>query len=100
MRRLFRRGLFALAGSSLLRQLRRRVLSNSSSQEVPGLEALADSPQVGPLLPVDIQNGHVPREVVPAIRRRFGTRFAVGGRMWPRTSSLGGWHRLLGDGED
>jgi hypothetical protein len=93
-------GMTALAGSPLLRQLRRLVLSNSSSQEVPGLEALADSPQVGSLLRVDIQNGHVPREVVPAIRRRFGIRFAVGGRMWPRTISLGGWHRLLGDGED
>lgn len=90
----------ALAGSPLLRQLRHLVLSNSSSQEVPGLEALAESPQVGSLLRVDIQNGHVPRVVVPTLRRRFGIRFAVGGRIWPRTISLGGWHRLLSDGED
>jgi hypothetical protein len=93
-------GMAALAGSPLLRQLRRLVLSNSSSQEVPGLEALADSSQAGSQLRVDIQNGHVPRAVVPALRRRFGIRFAVGGRMYPRTISLGGWHRLLGDGED
>jgi hypothetical protein len=93
-------GMAALAGSPLLRRLRRLVLSNSSSQAVPGLEALADSPEVGPLLRVDIRNGHVPREVVPALRRRFGGRFAVGGRMWPRTISLGGWHRWHSDGED
>jgi uncharacterized protein (TIGR02996 family) len=93
-------GMAALAGSPLLRQLRHLILSNASSQEVPGLEALAESPQVGPLLRVDIQNGHVPRAVVPALRRRFGIRFAVSGRKWPRTISLGGWHGLLGDGED
>jgi hypothetical protein len=50
----------------------------------------AGSPHVGPLLRVDIQNGHVPREAVPAVRRRFGGRFAVGGRMLPRMISLGG----------
>ena len=67
---------------------------------MPGLEALAASPHVGPLLRVDINNGHVPPEAVPAVRRRFGARFAVGGRLWPRTISLCGWHRLVGDGED
>jgi hypothetical protein len=98
--RLKAEGMAALARSPLLRQLRQLVLTNSSSQAVPGLEALADSPQVGPLLRVDIRNGHVPPEVVPALRRRFGGRFAVAGRMWPRTISIGGWHRLIGDGED
>jgi hypothetical protein len=93
-------GMAALAGWPALGQLRRLVLSNTSSQTVPGLEALAESPHVGPLLRVDIRNGHVPREVVPAIRRRFGGRFAVAGRMEPRTISLGGWHQLTGDGED
>jgi hypothetical protein len=93
-------GMAALAGSVLLRQLRRLVFTNSSSQAVPGLEALACSPHVGPLLRVDIHNGHVPAEVVPTIRKRFGGRFAVSGRMWPRTISLGGWHRMFGDGED
>jgi uncharacterized protein (TIGR02996 family) len=93
-------GMAVLAGSPLLRQLRRLELRNSSSQAVPGLEALAESPHVGPLLRVDIRNGHVPAEAVPAVRRRFGGRFAVSGRMLPRTISLGGWHDLLGDGED
>ena len=41
-------GMTALAGGRLLSQLRRLVFRNSSSQEVPGLEALADSPQCGP----------------------------------------------------
>src|SRR5262249_38688080 len=98
--RLKAEGMAALAGSPLLRQLRRLVLCNSSSQDVPGLEALAESPHVGPVLRVDIRNGHVPREAIPAVRHRFGGRFAVSGRMLPRTISLGGWHKLLGDGED
>lgn len=93
-------GMAVLAGCPLLRQLRRLGLSNASSQAVPGLEALADSPHVGPLLRVDINNGHVPPEALPAIRRRFGGRFAADGRIWPQTILLGGLHRLLGDGED
>jgi hypothetical protein len=93
-------GATALAGWPLLRQLRWLVLTNASSHAVPGLEALADSPHVGPLLRVDIKNGHVPTESVPAIRRRFGSRFAVGGRMLPRVLSVGDWSRILGDGED
>ena len=93
-------GMAALAAWPGLAQLRILTLSNASSQAVPGLEALAESPHVGPLLRVDIENGEAPSEVVPALRRRFGIRFAVAGRMWPRTITLGGWHRLLGDGED
>jgi hypothetical protein len=93
-------GMAVLAGSQLLGQLRRLTFRNASSQSVPGLEALADSPQVGPLLRVDILNGNVPKEVVPALRRRFGIRFAVCGRMLPRTIHLGGWHKSFGDGED
>jgi len=93
-------GMAALAGSSQLRQLRRLVLSNASSQEVPGLEALADSPQVGPLLRVDIHNGNAPRAVLPVLRGRFGGRFANGERKWPWTITLGGWGRLVGDNED
>lgn len=85
----------ALARSPLLRQLRHLMLSNSSSRAVPVLEALADSPQVGPLLRVDIHNGDVPTEAVPALRRRF----AVSGRKWPRAITLGDWD-LFGDGED
>jgi hypothetical protein len=72
-------GMAALAGWPVLGQLRRLVLSNASSQAVPNLEALADSPHVGPLLRVDIHNGHVPREAVPAVRRRFGGPLRRGG---------------------
>jgi hypothetical protein len=93
-------GMAALAGSPLLRQLRNLVFRNSSAGELPGLEVLAESPYVGPLLRVDILNGHVPHAAVPALRRRFGGRFAVAGRVWPQTISLGGWHRLTGDDED
>ena len=67
---------------------------------MPDAVALKLAPFVRPLLRVDIRNGHVPRDLMPPIRRRFGIRFAVGGRKWPRTISLGGWDRLLGDGED
>ncbi len=98
--RLKEEGMAVLASSPLLRQLHRLVLVNSSAQAVPGLEALAESPHVGPLLRVDIHNGHVPREAVSAVRRQFGGRIAVSGRSWPRMISLGGWGELLGDGED
>jgi hypothetical protein len=34
------------------------------------------------------------------VRRHFGLRFGVGGRMGARLILLGGWHRRLGDGGD
>jgi uncharacterized protein (TIGR02996 family) len=98
--RMGREGMAALADSPLLRQLRRLVFHNSSVHELVGVEKLAESPHVGPLLRVDINNGHVPRATIPALRRRFGIRFAVGGRMWPKTITLGGRNRLSGDDED
>jgi uncharacterized protein (TIGR02996 family) len=98
--RLGEEGMAALAGWPILAQLRRLVLTNSSANAVPGLEALAVSPHVGPLLRVDIENGNAPDEAIPALRKRFGIRFAVAGRMWPRVIHLGGWHQLLGDGAD
>jgi uncharacterized protein (TIGR02996 family) len=93
-------GMAALAGWPGLRRLRHLHLRNASANEVAGLEALAESPHVGPLLRVEIHNGSVPDEAVPALRRRFGGRFAIGGRLEPRTITLGGWHQLVGDGED
>jgi hypothetical protein len=82
-------GAAALAAWPVLAQLRQLELYNRSAQEVPGMEALARSPHVGPLLRLDIHNGHVPRRTIPVLRHRFGLRFASDGRMWPRTITLG-----------
>jgi hypothetical protein len=70
----FRRGVegaAAVAGWEGLRQIRRLLLSNASSRAVPALEALAESPHAGPLLRVDIANGHVPSGSVPNAAAAF-----------------------------
>jgi uncharacterized protein (TIGR02996 family) len=61
-------GMAELAAWPGLGQVRRLVLANASSNTVPGLAALADSPHVGPLLRVDIRNGHAPPEAAPPVR--------------------------------
>jgi uncharacterized protein (TIGR02996 family) len=86
-----------LAASPLLGQLRFLTLSNSSFQEVPGLEALASSPHLGPLLRVDVKNGSVAPSTRALLRQRLGGRFSAGGRKWPRVVTFGGWGRLLGE---
>jgi uncharacterized protein (TIGR02996 family) len=90
-------GIRRLAAWPLLRQLRSLTLQNSSSSEVPGVEAFAQSEQAGPLLRVDLRNAHVSKEAQPLLRQRFGLRFAPSGRQEPRVISVGGWARLRGD---
>ena len=80
-----------LAVWPVLSQLRWLILSNSSSQLVPGLEALAESPHVGPLLRVDIHNGGVSKEAGRLIRGRFGMRFSEHGASYRQSFTSAVW---------
>ncbi len=90
-------GMQALASWPLLRQLRFLALQNASFQHIPGLQALAASPHLGPLLRVDLHNGSAAKEVRQALRQRLGGRFSASGRLLPRVVIVGDWGKLLGD---
>jgi hypothetical protein len=90
-------GMRVLAAWPVLSQLRFLDLHNASSHEVRGLEALAESPHPGPLLRIDLTNGHVSRDARPLLRRRFQGRFRAMGRTMPQTVSLGSWAQFLGE---
>jgi uncharacterized protein (TIGR02996 family) len=90
-------GMHVLASWPALRQLRRLRLTCSSASTIAGLEALADSPHAGELLRIDLRNANVAREAIPALRQRFGLRFAVGGRSWPQRVNADDWSKIRGD---
>ena len=89
--RLGAEGMRTLASWPLLQRLRFLELHNSSSHQVPGLEALASSPNLGGLLRLDIHNGHPAPEGRKALRERMGGRFSPVGRRNPRTLYIGGF---------
>jgi uncharacterized protein (TIGR02996 family) len=95
--RLGKAGMEALAAWPLLGQLRELVLQNSSSLDLPGLDVLAHSPHLGPLLRIDIHNGSVAPDVRKALRQRMGGRFSAWRRKYPRVLNIGSWGSLLGD---
>ena len=73
------------------------LATGSEARMLPGLEALAGSPNVGPLLRVDVANADVPEDARALLRQHLGYRFSPWGRKLPQVVSLGGWGGLHGE---